>query len=190
MTVASGARLADLLARLPTRRMRRRLVRCVPQLDFDENEAPSYLFSSGRPGRCNPAGVGCLYFSEAETTAQAEYQQAWRGTDAEHQPKSTFTARVRLRRIVDLGDDQVVALLSLSRDDLLDTWRLRQPTRLQALGRAISEQSAITALRFPSAAAARRGLSGWNVAIYPGSLEAPDRVEVLGRSEVPLEVLP
>lgn len=103
MTDASGARLADLLARLPTRRMRRRLVRCVPQLDFDESDAPSYLFTSGRPNRCNPAGVDCLYFSETEATAQTEYRQAWRGTAAEHQPKLTFTARVRLRRILNLG---------------------------------------------------------------------------------------
>lgn len=184
------ASLADLLARVPTRRMRRRLVRCVPQLDFDDSDAPSYLYTSGRPNRCNPAGVDCLYFSETEATAQAEYRQAWRGTEAEHQPKLTFTATVRLRKIVDLGDDQVRDLLGLSRDELLGTWRLRQPTRLQELGRAISEQAAITAIRFPSAAAARHGLGGWNVAIYPASLETPDRVEILGRSEVPLEVLP
>lgn len=188
--MTEGARLADLLARLPTRRMRRRLVRCVPQLDFDDSDAPSYLYTSGRPNRCNPAGVDCLYFSETEATAQAEYRQAWRGTDAEHQPKLTFTARVQLRKIVDLGDDEAIDLLGLSPDDLVGGWRLRQPTRLQALGRAISAQSAITALRYPSAAAARRGLSGWNVAIYPASLETPDRVEILGRSEVPLEVLP
>lgn len=188
--MTEAARLADLLARLPTRRMRRRLVRCVPQLDFDDSDAPSYLYTSGRPNRCNPAGVECLYFSETEATAQAEYRHAWRGTDAENQPKLTFTARVRLRKIIDLGDDQALDLLGLSRDDLLGTWRLRQPTRLQELGRVVSEQSAITALRFPSAAAARRGLSGWNVAIYPASLETPDRVEILGRSEVPLEILP
>jgi RES domain-containing protein len=170
--------------------MRRRLVRCVPQLDFDDSDAPSYLFTSGRAGRCNPAGVDCLYFSETEATAQAEYRQAWRGTAAEHQPKLTFTARVRLKRIVDLADRETVRLLGLTREDLEGAWRLRQPTPLQELGRAISRQSSITALRYPSAAAARAGASGWNVAIYPASLEPSDRVEILGRSGQPLEVLP
>jgi len=190
LTDASGASLAEVLAQLPTRRMRRRLVRCVPQLDFDESEAPSYLFTSGRANRCNPAGVDCLYFSETESTAQAEYRQAWRGTAAEHQPKLTFTARVRLRRILDLDDRETVRLLGLTREDLEGTWRLRQPTVLQELGRAISRQSAITALRYPSAAAAKAGAGGWSVAIYPASLDAPDRVEILGRSGEPLEILP
>ena len=190
MTDGSEARLADLLARLPTRRMRRRLVRCVPQLDFDESETPSYLFASGRPGRCNPAGVDCLYFSETEPTAQAEYRQMWRGTVAEHQPKLTFTARVRLRKILDLSDGETVRLLGLSREDLEGEWRLRQPTPIQELGRGISRQASITAVRFRSAAAATAGRSGWNVAVYPASLEAPDRVEILGRSGEPLEILP
>jgi RES domain-containing protein len=169
--------------------MRRRLVRCVPQLDFDESAAPSYLFTSGRPNRCNPAGVDCLYFSETETTAQTEYRQAWRGT-AEHQPKLIFTAHVSLRRILDLGNDETLRLLGLTHEDLEGAWRLRQPTRLQELGRTISRQVSIAALRFPSAAAAKAGARGWNVAIYPASLEAPDRIEILGRSRAPLETLP
>ena len=165
-------------------------MRCVPQLDFDESEAPSYLYTSGRAGRCNPAGVDCLYFSETEATADAEYRRAWRGTAAEHQPNLTFTAQVRLRKILDLADGETVRLLGLTREDLEGAWRLRQPTTLQELGRAISRQSSITALRYPSTAAARLGARGWNVAIYPASLEAPDRVEILGRSEAALEVLP
>lgn len=185
-----SARLADLLARLPTRRMRRRLVRCVPQLDFDESEAPSYLYTSGRPNRCNPAGVECLYFSETEAAAQVEYRHAWRGTAAEHQPKLTFTAQVGLRKILDLADGETLRLLALTNEDLEGAWRLRQPTPLQELGRAISRQSLVTAIRYPSAAAAKAGGSGWNVAIYPATLEAPDRVEILGRSRTPIEVLP
>ena len=117
MTDASGARLADLLARLPTRRMRRRLVRCVPLLDFDESDAPSFLFTSGRPNCCNSVGVDCLYFSETEVTAQTEYRQAWRGTAAEHQPKLTFTARVWLRKILDLGNCEALRVLGLTRED-------------------------------------------------------------------------
>ncbi len=79
--------------------MQRRLVRCVPHLDFMASDPPRFLYTSGRPNRCNPRGVDCLYFSEDERTADAEYRRQWRGTDAETQPKLTFFARVDLRRI-------------------------------------------------------------------------------------------
>jgi hypothetical protein len=44
----------------------------------------------------------------------------------------------------------------------------------------------VAAIRYPSTAA--RG--SWNVAIFPDAVVAPDRVEILGDSDVPLEVLP
>lgn len=59
--------------------------------------------------------------------------------------------------------------------DLKSGWRLaKEPTLLQELGRAISLQQAVAALRFPSVAARSAGLAGWNVAIYPAALAAPD----------------
>jgi hypothetical protein len=104
-----GGRSFDaLLAGLSARSMRRRLVRCVPHLDFMAGDSPRFLFTSGRPNRCNPRGVDCLYFSEDERTADAEYRHQWRGTDAENQPKLTFFARVDLRRIIDLENEQVI----------------------------------------------------------------------------------
>lgn len=175
---------------IPTRPAVGRFYRCVPQLHFDGNRPPSYFFASGRANRCNPAGVECLYFSEDEATASAEYRSSWRGLPAEHQPKLTYVARVRLAHILDLDDPEVSLALRLKEEDFYGSWRLRRRTRLQRLGLAVSAQQRITAIRFPSAAARNEGLFGWNVVIFKGALAAPDRVEILGDGTKPLEVLP
>ena len=78
MTAVERGRFGRLLARVPTRRLRRRLVRCVPHLDFSTKARPSFLYASGRANRCNPAGVDCLYLSETESTAEVELAAAWR----------------------------------------------------------------------------------------------------------------
>jgi RES domain-containing protein len=191
LTAEDARSLEALLLQIPARAMRRRLVRCVPLLAFKKGDPPDFLRSSGRPGRCNPRGVDCLYFSEGDSTANAEYRRAWRGLAAENQPRITFTARVSLRRVVDLAQRRALRTLGMVKDDLFESWRLRAaPTRLQLLGAAISRQSVIAALRYPSAAARSAGDSGWNVAIYPAALRSPDRVEILGDSAEPLAVLP
>lgn len=165
MTRTAGANLGRLLERCPTRSMQRRLVRCVPQLDFNKNDPPTFLYTAGRPNRCNPRGVSCLYFSETEATADLEYRHHWRGTLAEHQPKLTFFARVKLSRIIDLKDREVMRLLGISQDDFEANWRFALgPTILQRVGEAIDSQQEISALRFPSAAARQQHKAGWNVA--------------------------
>ena len=63
MTLAAGSEFEKLLEAVPIRAMRRRLVRCVAALDFLDGSPPRYLYTSGRPGRCNPRDVDCLYFS-------------------------------------------------------------------------------------------------------------------------------
>lgn len=191
MRAGSPGSLSSLLRELPTRRVRRRLARCVPQLDFTDGDPPRYLFTSRRRQRCNPDGVRCLYFSESEATADAEYRVAWSGQRAEHQPKLTFFAQVSLRKVLDLGDPAVAAAAGVTDDDLFGPWRLKSaPTRLQDLGLAISGQEVVCALRFPSAACRQLGLQGSNFAIFPDALFAPDRVEIHGRGDTPLEVLP
>ena len=117
--------LQALLAKVATRRMRRRLFRCVPFLAYEKGEPPSFLYTSGRPNRCNPRDVSCLYFSEDEQTADAEYRQAWRGTPAERQPKLSFIAVVRFRRVLDLKSAEVRSTLGLRDEDLFESWRLR-----------------------------------------------------------------
>jgi RES domain-containing protein len=189
--MGGGGSFEALLAGLPARRMRRRLVRCVPQLDFMAGDPPRFLYTPGRPNRCNPRGVDCLYFSEDERTAAAEYRRQWRGTGAETQPKLTFFAHVDLRRIIDLENERVIHALGLTHDDLFGSWRLsKELTRLQQLGHAISRQRSVAAVRFPSAALGISGKKGWNLAIFPLSLERPNRVEILGKAKDPLEVLP
>jgi len=169
--------------------MRRRLQSCVPLLDFLRGAPPSFLYTSGRAGRCNPAGVECLYFSESEAVAAEEYRLAWRGTPAEHQPKLTFQARVNLRQVLDLAQTPTLEALGLTSADLAASWRGKPLTRLQAIGRAVSRQKPIAAIRYPSFAARKKGVAGWNVAIFPEAIEAPDSVEILGTSGVPLAVL-
>jgi len=183
--------LEQVLLHLPTRAMSRLLVRCVPQLDFDAGTPRRYLFASGLRNRCNPKGVACLYFSEGEGTARAEYEAQWRGTPNEHQPRLFFTARVALRSVVDLDDPQVIKALQLTDEDLFGSWLLKpSPTPLEELGSAIAGQRAIAALRFPSAATHKLGRKGRNVAVFVAALESPDRVEILGKAGHPLEVLP
>ncbi len=186
-----AADLEVVLATVPARRMRRRLFRCVPYLAYEQGEPPSFLYTSGRPNRCNPRGLSCLYFSEDERTADAEYRQAWRGTPAEHQPKLTFRAAVSFRRVLDLKSAQVRRSLGLADGDFFAGWRLKPtPTRLQQIGGTITRQRRIVAIRYPSWAAKKLGKPGWNLAIFPSALEAPDRLEILGDSEVPLAVFP
>lgn len=188
---APASDLEFLLAKVPTRRMRRRLYRCIPFLAYEKGKPPSFLYTSGRPNRCNPRGVSCLYFSEDARTADAEYRQGWRGTTAEHQPKLTFIAAVRFRSVLDLNSAEARRILDLGSEELYEGWRLRSiPTRLQEIGYAISRQQGIAAIRYPSWATKRLGTPGWNLAIFPSALEPPDRLEILGDSEIPLEVLP
>jgi RES domain-containing protein len=189
-TGAHATELADLLAAAPTRRMARRLHRYVPLLSYARRSPPTFLYSSGRAGRCSPAGVSCLYFAEDETVAATEYRRFWRGLPAEHQPRLAYTARVRLARVLDLALDETLGALALSPDHLREAWRGRPITRLQALGATVATQRAVTAIRYPSAATRASGKAGWNVAIFPDAVVAPDRVEILGDSPAPLEALP
>jgi RES domain-containing protein len=188
--MAEAVSLAEALAGAPSRRMRRRLYRCVPYLDFERGKPPTYLHSSGRAGRCNPAGVRALYFAEDQAVAEAEYRLMWRGQPAEHQPKLTFTAEVRLAHVLDLQNTATLSALALRAEHLHEQWRRRPRTRLQELGEAVSGQRTVAAIRFPSQAARRLRRSGWNVAIFPDAVSAPDRVEILGTADEPLEVIP
>ncbi|HEX2461615.1 MAG TPA: RES domain-containing protein [Vicinamibacterales bacterium] len=191
MTIGSGSEFAKLLEGVPTRRMRRRLVRCVAALDFLEGSPPKYLYTSGRPGRCNPRDVDCLYFSETGRVADLEYRRRFAGVGSATKPRLTFFAEVDLRHVVDLSSHAVLETLDMSADDLFAAWRIvSSPTRLQRLGLAVSMQSRVSAIRFASDACRRAGTSGWNVAIFPGAITSPSRVRILGRSGASLEELP
>lgn len=178
------------LPRLATVPLSATLVRCVSQIDFDKGDPRTYLYRSGLANRYNPAGVPTFYFSEEKETAEKEHEGQWIGTDREHEPVVLYRARVKLQRVLDLGNAKLREELSLTDQDLYGNWWRLPQTRLQSLGAAIAEQSAVTAIRYPSAAARLSGSSGWNVAIYPSALRAPDRVEILGRGTTVLETVP
>ncbi|MEW6302899.1 MAG: RES domain-containing protein [Verrucomicrobiota bacterium] len=97
------SRVLSRLASAPVRRLRAELVRCVALAPLTEAAAPDYLFASGRANRYNPAGVPCVYFSENEQTARAEYGR--RLGRVAKQPLATFFAEVDLARVLDLTDE-------------------------------------------------------------------------------------
>lgn len=152
---------------------------------------PAFLYTSGRANRCNPAGVNALYFSESEATALKEYQRGTAGTGLAEAPKLTFTAEVDLERILDLSLPEVLAALELAAADLSLDWRgVDSPTKLQVLGRAISEQQSVSAIRYPSAVSAGMRPRAWNVALFPFAIAAPNRLRILGEGGEFLEELP
>jgi RES domain-containing protein len=168
-----------------------RLVRCVAQLSFEKGRPPSYLFTSARRGRCNPDGVECVYFSEDEATASCEYLSYWSPVDAAHQPKLVYFADVTLGHIVDLTDPGVRVELGMSEGDLFGGWRTRPATTpLQCLGAAISKQSRVSAIRYPSAAAHANGGDGVNVVIFRAAVVEPDSLVILGPGDEALERWP
>jgi len=189
--MAGEGDLAGALARVPTRTMNRRLVRCVPALDFLEGSPPSFLYTSGRPNRCNPAGVDCLYFSEGERVATLEFRRLFGSAGIATPPKLTFVAEVDLRHVIDLEKSEVKRALDLSSHEIFQPWRgAASPTRLQQLGGAVSRQRAVSAIRYPSDACRRAGTKGWNLAIFPDAVAIPSGVRIIGHAGTVLEELP
>lgn len=185
----AGFAFEKLLGSLPARSMERRLVRCVPVLSYMKGSPPTFLYTSGRPNRCNPAGVECIYFSESEDAALGEYRAIHAGSPSASAPRLTYFAEVDLRRVVDLSKQEVLDLLGLSKLDLSAPWRVAPgPTKLQQLGLAVSRQTRISAIRYP--AQAEKADGGWNVVIFRSSIASPNRVRILGNSGESLEELP
>ena len=191
MTSSAPRGAAFPLGSLPTREFRGTLSRCVPYPDFASGDPPRFFFVSGNANRLNPEGVRCLYLSEEERIADAEYGGYWQGLPSAHQPKLTFHVRVELANVLDLAMPEVLDALGLREADLFGTWRLSPvTTRLQALGKAIAGQTRIVAVRYPSTAARSLSPPGYNLAVFVTSLKAPDRLEVLGKHGKVLETLP
>jgi RES domain-containing protein len=191
LTIPAGTDFVTLLETVATRPIRKRLARCVAALDFLEGRPPRYLYTSGRPGRCNPRDVDCLYFSETERVADLEYRRRFVGLGAANEPRLVFFAQVDLKHVVDLSRAAVLKTLGVSADDVFAAWRSApSPTRLQRLGLAVSRQRRVSAIRFASDACRRAGIRGWNLAIFPDAIVAPSRVRILGKSGASLEELP
>jgi RES domain-containing protein len=186
------AGLQEIAARLqsaPVATFHATLVRCVGLVPLTAHGAPDYLLTSGRANRFNPAGVACVYFSEDEKTARAEYKR--RLGPAGRQPVGTFFAEARLNKVLDLANSRTCGALRLSARDLRLAWPLaRTPTRTQLLGLALAQQTDISAVRFPSDAACADGFKGFNLVIFRDCIRAPDYVKILGPTKKPLDQWP
>jgi hypothetical protein len=189
MSDAEAMRVA--LEGAPVRPLRVTLVRCVAMLPLTAGGMPDYLFTSGRANRCNPAGVDCIYFSEDERTARAEYGRRLGRATGALQPLGIFFAEVELARVLDLEDVPTRNALGLKAKDLTVRWQFAQkPTRTQLIGLAVSQQQTIAAIRFPSDAARTAGFVGFNVAIFCDCVRRPDSVRILGPTKKPLQKWP
>lgn len=73
----ASARGAFALATAPTISLQCELARLVSFAALNQKTPPAFLYTSGKPGRFNPADVDCVYFSESEETARAEYEAAF-----------------------------------------------------------------------------------------------------------------
>jgi len=147
---------------------------------LDMINAPSvdFLFTSGKPYRFNTAGIECIYFAENEKTARAEYERHNLRGD---QPLTTYFADVHISHLLDLCDPRTRKVFKLTLTDLRKAWvGAARPTSTQLIGRAVSAQTRIAAIRFPSDAARRSGFEGANLVIFQSSLTPPDFLEIVG----------
>lgn len=161
--------------------------RCVSFLSFNKAEAPSFLFTSGRSGRCNPSGVRCLYVSENERVALAEFA----AYSKSREPRILFYGTLEAEAILDFEAKACRETFGMGRKDFFTNYRLSaKPTPLQELGRAVSGQGRIAAMRYPSFACEEKGETGFNFAIFPDALRAPWRLLIHGNAARPLQAWP
>jgi RES domain-containing protein len=183
--------IARRLALAPRIQVQEELVRKVAFLDLISNLPPNFLYTSGKPARYNPAGIMCVYFGEDEDTVSLEYKRLMAGTKKAKQPVTTFFAKIKLNSVLDLTSDATVKALKLRPQDLHKDWRgVSTPTETQKLGLIVATRSSISAIRFPSDAAAASGKAGSNIVIYRKNVGRPDFVKILGPDKSPLQAWP
>ncbi|MBM3831841.1 MAG: RES domain-containing protein [Verrucomicrobia bacterium] len=182
------------LSKAPTSRVEGTLVRAVAAAALfpgGEPASPDFLFTSGKPNRFNLSGVECLYFSESEATALAEYRRQFQGFERRgKQPVTLFFAEVRLQHALDLVDAETRRILGVTLEDLASNWGYGlPPTTAQRLGEAVAAQTRVSAIRYRSVAAIKAGTAGFNVVIFKPNVRAPDFVQILGPTKKPLQKL-
>jgi hypothetical protein len=180
----------ELLPKARIRPCKGTFVRCVALQPLIASGQPNYLFTSGKANRFNPPAVDCIYFSEDEQIARAEYTYSLL-PGATFQPIGMFFAKVSFSAFLDLEDEQTLRALKLEDSALYLSWRRSAgPTKAQLLGQAVSEQTKICAIRYPSQAAWRKGLNGFNYAIFRNSVQKPDSIQILGPTRKTLQKWP
>lgn len=163
-----------------------RLTRVIPFLSYQGSADPSFLYTSGRPNRCNPAGVNCIYLSEDRDTAQAEFDVHNEDPTA---PSLTYHGRLKAAVIVDLALPAQRKKFRIPARDFIDNFRFRE-LDLQRLGRAMAAQNRAVAIRYPSRAMQEQGKIGNNFAIFPDAITPPDALVIYGGNGKVLERWP
>jgi RES domain-containing protein len=164
----------EAIRKLPLRRRRGLLARCVSRAALEGSSPPDFLYASTRAGRYNPENVESIYWSQGETVARLEYRRYHKGAQA----YETFFCRYYLN-VIDLEDTDALSALELSNSDLRAPWRTAGgPTKCQTLGYAVSLQHRFAAIRFPSDAARAAGETGFNYVIFKSSIRDPYFIQV------------
>jgi RES domain-containing protein len=153
---------------------------------------PDFLYTSGKQNRFNLSGTQCLYFSESEATALMEYRRQFHDfMQRAKQPVTLFFSQVRLQHVLDLADRRTRRKLGITLKDLLSNWGYGlSPTTAQRLGEAVAAQERISAIRYPSVAAIKANVSGFNVVIFTLNVREPDFLRILGPTKKPLQKFP
>lgn len=174
----------QLVKTAPTRSYQRKakeksklLARYVPKQTFDGGTPPAFLYASGNLNRCNPSGVPCVYFGEGPETARAEFDSYYTAPLTE----LGYYARAALRAILDFEDTRTRSHFGLKDDDFTRSYVTKSGNLipLQEIGRAVSRQRRITAIRFPSNAMLRQKKIGFNIVVFQDLVTAPDSLEIM-----------
>lgn len=183
------------LAQAPARTLRGIVVRAVAAVALFPAglpASPDFLFTSGRENRYNPAGTICLYWSEDEATALAEYRRQFQGLQwGRSQPVTLFQAQIQLTRVLDLADTSTRQSVGVTQRHLDADWGGGlPPTVAQKIGAAVAQRGLFCAIRYRSIAASKMGETGCNLVIFKRCLNPPDFVRVLGPFHKPLQAWP
>jgi RES domain-containing protein len=143
-----------------------------------------HLWAGASAGRCNPPGVSRVYMSLERKTAQVEYEQFVKkeGLDPDLSDSYSFTADIKLARVLDLRSDPTLTVVGLIATDIEEEWEedplcpRMSPTRLQSVGYWISQSYGnFSGIILPSV----RGPSGNNIVIFKERVIDPDFVRPL-----------
>jgi RES domain-containing protein len=154
-----------------------------PFFELCQNDPPDWLYTSCEAKRYNPKNVACVYFALDGRTARAEHTCNGK-SDA--QPIVFYSAKVRLRHVLDLTKPQNLKALGLTRAELFEDWERKKEWPTGILGGVIAKHPRYSAILFPSAAAREAGFKGKNVVIFRDSLKSPDFIKIIGPTKTPL----
>jgi RES domain-containing protein len=145
--------------------------------------------AAARGGRWNPRGLKAVYASQSVVTAvQEAYQELLRfGFSASViRPRAFCGAEVTLQRVLDLTDKDIRRVIGFTLAELIDEdWLAIQQegeeSWTQAIGRG-TYKAGFEGLLAPSA---RDRPDGVNLVVFPKSLRAGSRIDIVGKEDLP-----